>query len=191
MKYAKLSRRQSRQSGFTLIEILITVFIIAIGFLGMASMQTISLSQNQSAYLKSQASVLVNDMADRLRMNIDLALTGSYDATTTDPATAPALAAAQLCREAATRCSPAQQVVLDQAEWAARVNGANGGIALLPGALGTVTRNGNVFTITVGWQEKAWRGTAENADNENALGFVAVDDTVNYGNQQLVVSLTL
>ena len=177
-KILKSHRHARRQSGFTLIEILFTVFIVAIGFLGMASMQTISLSQNQSAYLKSQASVLVNDIADRMRMNIDQALAGAYDGIDTN--NAPALAAAQACIQAAARCSPAQQVVLDRAEWAARVNGANGGIALLPAATGTVTRAGNVFTITVAWQDKSWQDGVDGANG-----------AIDYSAQQFSLTVTL
>ncbi|MDN3639509.1 type IV pilus modification protein PilV [Simiduia curdlanivorans] len=57
------------QKGATLIEILITVLILAVGLLGVAALQTQSLSFNRDAYHRSQASVLAYDIIDRMRLN--------------------------------------------------------------------------------------------------------------------------
>lgn len=57
------------QSGFTLIEVLIAVLVLSIGLLGLAALQTSGLSMNHSAYLRSQATILAADMADRMRAN--------------------------------------------------------------------------------------------------------------------------
>jgi type IV pilus assembly protein PilV len=58
------------QSGFTLIEVLVAIIILAIGLLGLANLQTVSLRNNQSAYLRTQAVWLANDIADRMRSNM-------------------------------------------------------------------------------------------------------------------------
>ena len=55
--------------GFTLIEVLIAVLVLSIGLLGLASLQAASLKNNYGAYMRSQASILANDMADRIRSN--------------------------------------------------------------------------------------------------------------------------
>lgn len=60
-------RHQS--SGFTLIEILVSMVILAIGLLGLASLQILSLKDNQDAYLYSQATALAYDMSDRIKVN--------------------------------------------------------------------------------------------------------------------------
>jgi type IV pilus assembly protein PilV len=60
-----------RIQGFTLVEILVSMVILAIGLLGLASLQTLSLKDNQDAYLYSQASALAYDMSDRIRANQD------------------------------------------------------------------------------------------------------------------------
>ena len=139
-----------KQSGFTLIEILITLIIVSIGLLGMASLQMNSLRSNQGAYLRSQASMLSYDMADRMRANSARAIAGDYNGFDTS-GTVPADPG---CMDSAAGCNEAQQSNTDMFEWASRVNGTGAGIALLPGAQGTVTRGaGNLFTILIDWTE--------------------------------------
>ncbi|MCQ4346455.1 type IV pilus modification protein PilV [Pseudomonas stutzeri] len=56
-----------RQHGVTLIEALITLLVLSVGLLGMAALQARSLQFNQDAHLRSQANVLLYDMAERCR----------------------------------------------------------------------------------------------------------------------------
>ena len=80
-----------RQKGFTLLEVLVAVLVLAIGLLGLAGLQATSLRVNQSASMRSQATNLAYDMADRIRANRGAALAGSYDSqalATTPPACA-------------------------------------------------------------------------------------------------------
>jgi type IV pilus assembly protein PilV len=65
----KLDRRASR--GTTLVEILVTVVIISVGLLGVVALQTVSLRNNYSSLLRSQATVLAGDIVDRIRANRD------------------------------------------------------------------------------------------------------------------------
>ncbi|XSG85096.1 MAG: type IV pilus modification protein PilV [Methylohalobius sp. ZOD2] len=60
-----------REAGFTLIEILIAVLVLAIGLLGLAGLQTTGLHSNHSANLRTQATLLAYDMIDRIRANHD------------------------------------------------------------------------------------------------------------------------
>lgn len=55
--------------GATLLEVLITVLVLAIGLLGVAALQTLSLRANQTAYARSQMTNLVYEMADFARAN--------------------------------------------------------------------------------------------------------------------------
>lgn len=73
--------RQSRvyhQHGATLIEVLISLLILAVGLLGMAGLQTVSLRNTQSAYLRTQATVLSGDIVERIRANLQGVEAGSY-----------------------------------------------------------------------------------------------------------------
>ncbi len=61
--------QKSRQTGFSLLEVLIAIVITSIGLLGLAGMQATGLRNNHSAYHRSQATVLAYDIADRMRSN--------------------------------------------------------------------------------------------------------------------------
>lgn len=67
-----------KQRGFTLLEIMIAVFILAIGLLGMAHLQVATLKATQSADFKTQATMLAADMVDRMRANSEGAYNGNY-----------------------------------------------------------------------------------------------------------------
>lgn len=68
-----------RQAGYTLLEILIAVVVLAIGLLGVAGLQTTSLQNNQSAGQVSQATFLAMDIFERMRANAEEARNGNYD----------------------------------------------------------------------------------------------------------------
>ncbi len=62
---------QRHQSGLGMIEILITVLVLAIGILGVASTQVVSLQMNSQSQSRSQAVLLAEDLLDRIRANSD------------------------------------------------------------------------------------------------------------------------
>ncbi|WP_166360345.1 type IV pilus modification protein PilV [Pseudomonas akapageensis] len=58
-----------RQQGVTLIEVLVSLFILAVGLLGAAALQLNALKYTDSALMSSQASFIAYDMMDRIRAN--------------------------------------------------------------------------------------------------------------------------
>ena len=68
-----------RQRGFSLIEVLIAILILAIGLLGMAHMQASGMRSTHGAYLRTQATFLAGDILDSMRANVTAARAGSYD----------------------------------------------------------------------------------------------------------------
>ncbi len=62
---------RSTQTGMTLIEVLVSVLILAIGLLGAAAIQLNALKYTDSAAMTSQASFIAYDMMDRIRANVD------------------------------------------------------------------------------------------------------------------------
>ncbi len=73
MKTASHSRPltpKRKMIGLTMIEILVTLIILSIGLLGMAALQLTGIrSANNSTY-RTQATLLADDMAERMRANI-------------------------------------------------------------------------------------------------------------------------
>lgn len=72
----------NKQSGVSLIEVLVSTLILGVGLVGVAGLQAMSLKNNQSAEMRSQASTLAYDLADRMRGNVAAATAGLYDPTT-------------------------------------------------------------------------------------------------------------
>jgi type IV pilus assembly protein PilV len=129
-----------KQKGFTLIEIMVAVVVLAIGLLGLAGLQATSLRFNDSAYQRSQATNLAYDMVDRMRANRQQAVVaGAYDGQTLENPP-PNCAVVALAGTLA---------VQDIQAW------RNALACTLPLGTGSITRaaGGNVFTITVQWDD--------------------------------------
>jgi type IV pilus assembly protein PilV len=74
------SKSNSRQHGFTLVEVLVALVVLSVGLLGMAKMVMVSSHSNDSAYLRSQATALAYQALDSMRANITAAsVTHSYN----------------------------------------------------------------------------------------------------------------
>jgi type IV pilus assembly protein PilV len=114
------------QNGFTLLEVLVALVILSIGLIGLAGLQSASLKQNYNAYLRSQATALAYDMADRVRTNGLGAANGSYHNPT---------ATSHSGCTSTTGCSAANLAENDMWEWTADL------AALLPLGSGTVCRD--------------------------------------------------
>ncbi|WP_221796026.1 type IV pilus modification protein PilV [Oceanobacter mangrovi] len=67
------------QYGFSLIEVLISMFIFAVGILGALSMQSLALNTNSNAMQRSIANILAYDMFERMIANRDSVIDGSYN----------------------------------------------------------------------------------------------------------------
>ena len=65
----KMLKNRKKSRGISLIEVLVTVIVLALGMLGLASLQANSLRNNHSAYLRTQATYLALGIIDRMRSN--------------------------------------------------------------------------------------------------------------------------
>lgn len=74
-----MSTLRPRASGFSLIEVLIAMLVLAVGLLGIARLQTIGLQNNHSSYLRTQATFQIAAIFDRMRANRTQALNSAYD----------------------------------------------------------------------------------------------------------------
>lgn len=138
MRYPK--PRQIR--GFTMVEALVALVVLAVGMLGMAGLYVTTLRSGSSAIYRTQAINLATDMADRIRANRNANL--FYN-------DAPAI---NNCfgAVATVDCTPEQMAQNDLWLWNTQIG------QLLPSASGTVVVNGAsapyTYTITVSWFEQ-------------------------------------
>lgn len=144
MNIAKLNKLRAggmpRCDGITLVEIMVALIVLSIGILGLATLQTASLNFNTAASQRTQATVLAYDMADRMRSNRQAALADAYTIAVQNPA--PACAAPNLVGTIA-----AQDIAAWRSAMACR----------LPQGTGSIARNGNLFTLTVLWDDSNGR----------------------------------
>lgn len=103
----------NQQAGFTLIEVLVSALILAIGLVGVAGLQAVSLKNNQSTFMRSQVTALAYDLADRMRANVPAANAGSYD---------PGVAALNGGCNSVSGCSRSELAAHDLAEWSAAIS---------------------------------------------------------------------
>jgi type IV pilus assembly protein PilV len=99
---------KSRNSGFTLVEIMVTLVIISIGMLGLSKLQLTSLRYNQNAYQRSIATQLAYDLANRMRANAIAIDSGAYNSPT---------ATQKAACLTTVGCTPTEMAGHDMYEW--------------------------------------------------------------------------
>lgn len=143
----------NRQSGFTLIEVLVTIFVAGIGLLAVAGLQVMSKKFNYDALQRTTAATLAQSMVEVMRGN-----PANLDAYLTSDASA--VSAGSDCAADAAQCSPAELAAYDLHRWsqdlagaAATADGLNAGGLVNP--TGCVARDASVpglYLVAVAWQ---------------------------------------
>jgi len=64
--------------GFSLVEVLVAVVLLSIGLLGLAKLQFWGVRHTGSAYFRTQATQIANEMVERMRANPVGVVTGGY-----------------------------------------------------------------------------------------------------------------
>ncbi|MES2181374.1 MAG: type IV pilus modification protein PilV [Pseudomonadota bacterium] len=132
------------QRGVALLEVLITIVILAVGLLGLAGLQMRLQSSEMESYQRAQALILLHDMASRITTNRNVA--ASYVTTT-------ALGAGMTCP---TTTSTQQEK--DRSEWCSALQGAaettgTTKVGAMIGGRGCVESIGSSqYMVTVTWQ---------------------------------------
>lgn len=74
---------QHGQKGVGLIEVMIAVLVVSIGFLGVAALQVYTLSTNSTAMSRSMATISAYSILDAMRVDRASALAGTYNGEVT------------------------------------------------------------------------------------------------------------
>ncbi len=112
----KMIRRKNR--GFSLLESLVTLVVLSIGLLGVTSLQLTTISKGRASFERNQATLLANELIERVRANLPAAVEGHYDL---DKGSASQYGA-PLCRGSGVNCSMSDLAASDVADWMRRVN---------------------------------------------------------------------
>ena len=132
--------RRTRQSGVSLVEVLVASLVLALGLLGMAGMQARAAKSNQSAQSRTQAVMLSYYMLDAMRADKVQANAGGYNMTRT-------------CDSTPSASGLALNTLTD---WLSDIHTALGD----PNACGAVNCESNVCTISIDWDDSRAGGLA-------------------------------
>ena len=88
-----------RSRGFSLLEVLIGIVVIGLGFIGIAGLQLSALKDTQTSRNVSTATILARDMADRVRIS-GVAVAAFNFASAAPTTTANCVGTANVCRGA-------------------------------------------------------------------------------------------
>ena len=177
MSYLKHSH--ARPSGFSLLEALIALLVISVGLLGIAGLQLKGMQHSTDAYMRTQASLLAQQIIDRMYANQGgLASYEDIECTPID------------CRRGGVAftspgsgcngadCTASELANLDATTWQTHVNnylpGGRGrichGVPTAPGAA-TCTNTGDTWVVTIMWDEDRDGDTGSACDpaNQNDL----------------------
>lgn len=196
------TRRSAGQRGFSLIEVLVSVIILAFGLLGMVGMQAAALQSNREAKLQSTAVRYAKELAEIMRGNREVAiLTNATDNPYLLTFTSGTTSTQQCYRGAASNClicfpnacsgasGLAQSKVIarsDMDEWVTRLNNDLPGMRVAvcfdsaPYDAGGLprwncTNTGNVAVVKIGWT----RGTTNKTlTGNNAVERAAIPSVV-------------
>jgi type IV pilus assembly protein PilV len=135
--------RARSQGGFSMLEVLISLVLIAIAMFGQAGLQMNALRYAKGASFRMQAVFLANEIAERMESNHLGASAGGYAvAASSTPTTAGTNCSTGACNSAALAS-------YDLAEWEARV------VAALPSPSWTISQTAagtlTSYTIVVSW----------------------------------------
>jgi|GEM_PF-1628900 len=152
-----------RQSGSSLIEVLIALGLVAVTMLGLLAMQLRTLGLQKDSLDRRAAAVLVGGFADRVSANFAGFRDANYSGRAFGPAdAAPLPAAVSTCIDP-DRCTPAEVAAREWDLFRIEVR------SRLPGGVAFVTSGATDALITVGWSDP--RRTDPAAGGEAAGSF--------------------
>jgi type IV pilus assembly protein PilV len=124
----KNDMRASDNNGFSLIEVLISVFVLTVGVIGALGMHMTALRTTQQSVFQSNAQHLAIEMADKMRTNVDQMHSSDEDnpylQIDYQSASSVSDSVQVNCYNGGNYCNAQQLAQFDIAEWLSRVDTA-------------------------------------------------------------------
>jgi type IV pilus assembly protein PilV len=138
--------------GFTLFEVLITIFVLALGLIGFLQMDLITSQRARGTFFSSTAGVITTEYVERMTANQAGLAAGHYNTVTLS------LIGADLPKDCgAAICSPGELATYDQWHWLNKVDSELPWDSAREGVGARVEVSGNAWTgpleITIRWLE--------------------------------------
>ena len=153
--------KNKRNSGVSLIEVMVTVFILSIGLLGIAALQIQSKRVNLGAVERTTASMLANEMIERMRANPS-ALKDYLDEVSSSGIGEGNRAVPSLDCDTSEPCTAFDVVLHDLYQWEQSIMGAaetntagvqKGGLASPTACIdGPVVGGAGIYTVSIAWR---------------------------------------
>ena len=107
----------NRQSGTSLLEVVVAMVVFAVGIIGIASMLLTSMRNNDATLLRTQSTMLASEVYEMMLANLPAAEACNYGLSMNAEL---GLAVGHNCSGASADCTPAQVAAWDLAQWGAR-----------------------------------------------------------------------
>ena len=140
MAYHSRAAAAGGQRGFSLIEVLIALLLVALGVLGAAALQLNALRYTQDSAYRAQAALLVTDLLERMRANPDQR----------------ALYAGSIAGECTEEFDPPLSVLAQD-----RIDFASGVTCQLPQGRARTTVDGKAVSVRVSWSQARIEGSTD------------------------------
>jgi type IV pilus assembly protein PilV len=182
MRFNKNSKSllNEHQSGMTLIEVLVSMLLLAIGMLGIAGLQAATSKYNINTAARSEIAVLLSDFADNVRANPDAA--GNNFVTSFASASEYAIASDWATQKSdlltisknclLISCTSSERATYDMLSWRTKVR------ASAPQGASWVTGNrSDGFNVTLMWFDKEFTNKRQTTNDGTTANAVALNQS--------------
>lgn len=187
-----------KHQGMTLIEVLVTMLVVSIGLMGLASLQATSIKESLSTSQRSMGTWMADELVARMRANVDGIRDGGYT-TAGGNSTLCSASPVKMCSDsqkgnAATDCSPTQMAAYDVWEVLCGhdngsnvISGTNDSISINNFSITCVDDDasdpdacsiGSNFTLRLEWESKAVQDATANQSNYDEDATQSIELTV-------------
>lgn len=155
--YSFFKFKKNNHKGFTLIEVLVALFILSTGILGAVAMQATAKKGSFDAMQRSLASTLAQNIIERMRGNnaqIGANVLNGYNG---NYGNSPLGVPANRCNLSTSLCTTAELITNDLYEWEQSLIGADSkdgtyNIGGLSNVIGCINHANNTVVVVISWE---------------------------------------